>query len=170
MFIVAGEKQIDAYRKAFNVIGAKRKGIDERASHMMAKDKIKARIAELRAPMIKRALMSREQWLESLARIAMADSRKMFDALGNPKEITELDDNEAAAIAGFEFCEDFAGKEGSRKAVGYTKKFKLADKIRAHELYGKAQCFYAEKMELTGKDGEPIELNNRIVVEFVKAK
>ncbi len=59
-------------------------------------------------------------------------------------------------------------KGESRKAVGVTKKFKLADKIRALELYGKAQCYYAEKMELTSKDGQPVELNNKVVVEFVR--
>ncbi len=143
---------------------------------MMAHGKVRARVAELMQPVIAKAQLTREQWLESIARLAMFDPRKMFDAHGNPKEITDLDDNEAAAIAGFEFTKEFAGaqkKKGEdvessgRVAVGYTKKFKLADKLRALELYGKAQCFYADKIELTGKDGEPIELNNRIVVEFV---
>ena len=48
--------------------------------------------------------------------------------------------------------------------------FKLADRLRALELYGKAQCYYAEKMELTGFDGNPIATNNMIIVEFVSAR
>lgn len=167
IFIVAGDSQIDAYRKAFNVSKAKRKSIDEQASRLMAKVKISARITEMRKPLIERAVMSRQAWLDSIARIAQADSRKMFDTHGNPLEITELPDNEAAAIAGFEFLEEFSGGKGERIPVGVTKKFKLADKLKALELYGKAQCYYAEKMELTGKDGSPIQVNQNIKVEFV---
>ena len=55
--------------------------------------------------------MTRIEWLERVARICLADVRKMFDSHGNPKEITELGENEAAAIAAFEFREDFAGRE-----------------------------------------------------------
>ena len=39
------------------------------ASRLMAKRKVRARIAELMQPVIERARMSREEWLESLARI-----------------------------------------------------------------------------------------------------
>ncbi len=168
IFVLAGNNQSDAYRKAYNCGGMKVKSVNEKASRMMGRGKIRARVRELMAPVIAKAQLTREKWLESIARIAMADSRKMFDALGNPKEITELDDTEASAIAGFEFYEAYEGKGVSRKAVGVTKKFKLSDKLRALELYGKAQCYYAEKMELTGADGKPIELNTRIIVEFVK--
>ena len=53
-------------------------------------------------PVIERARMSREEWLESLARICLADVRKMFDSCGNPLPITSLGANEAAATAAFE--------------------------------------------------------------------
>ncbi len=55
--------------------------------------------------------------LEQIARLILVDSRKMFDAQGNPIEITDLGDNEAAAIAGFEFYEDFVGKGDERTAL-----------------------------------------------------
>ena len=78
--------------------------------------------------------MSREEWLQRVARICLADVRKMFDSHGNPKEITELGEHEAAAIAAFEFCEDFSGKGDERKACGYKRRFKMADKLKAFEL------------------------------------
>ena len=136
----------------------------------MAHPKVTARVSELMQPLIAKARLTREQWLEQLARLILFDPRRMFDTHGNPMEITDLGDNEAAAIAGFKFYEDFAGRGEARKAVGYTRKFKLADRLRALELYGKAQCYYAEKMELTGKDGNPLALDNRMVVEFVSAE
>jgi phage terminase small subunit len=169
LFVLTGENQSDAYRKAFNCRRMKAKTVHEKASRLMGVGKVRARVAELMQPVIAQARLTREQWLEQIARIIVFDPRKMFDAHGNPIEITELADNEAAAIAAFEFYEDCVGKGEERKAVGYTRKFRLADKLKALELYGKAQCYYAEKMELTGADGQPIETNSTIRVEFVSA-
>lgn len=166
--VLAGQNPSKAYRTAYQPKRAKAKTVHEMASRLMAKHKVRARLVELLKPVIAKAQMSRERWLDHLANIIEADVRKMFDAHGNPLEISELRENEAAAIAGFEFYEDFEGKGESRKAVGYTKKFKLADRLRALELYGKAQCYYAEKMVLTGADGQPIEASHNITVEFVE--
>ncbi len=62
------------------------------ASRLMAKRKVRTRIAELMQPVIERAQMTREEWLEKLARICLADVRKMFDEHGNPISITNLAD------------------------------------------------------------------------------
>ncbi|MGC3975886.1 MAG: terminase small subunit [Nitrospira sp.] len=167
--VFGGQNPSKAYRNVFKPKQAKAKTIHEMASRLMAKRKVRTRLAELMQPVIQRARLTREQWLEGLVRMIIADPRKMFDAHGNPLEITELGENEAAAIAGFEFYEDFEGKGESRKAVGYTKKFKLIDRLRALELYGKAQCYYADKMVLTDPNGNPTEINNHITVEFVEA-
>lgn len=167
LFVLAGDNQSDAYRKAFNCRRMKAKTVHECASKLMAHPKVTARVAELMQPVIAKARLTREQWLERLARLIFFDPRKLFDSHGNPLEITELGDNEASAIAGFEF---FTGKGEERKPCGYTRKFKLADRLRALELYGRAQCYYAEKMELTGAEGSPLAMDNRIVVEFVSAE
>ena len=165
--VFAGQNPSKAYREVYKPRRAKAKTVHEMASRLMAKHKVSARLVELLKPVIAKAQLTREQWLAAVARVALFDPRKMFDAHGNPIEITELGDNEASAIAGFEFYEDFAGKGEERKAVGYTRKLKLADRLRALELYGKAQCYYADKMVVTGEDGQPIEMNNHITVEFV---
>lgn len=158
--------QSDAYRITFKPKRMKRDTIYVRASELMAKSKIKVRIDELKQAAAQKAQMSRERWLALVAKCCEFDPRKMFDAMGNPKEISDLDDTEAAAIEGFEFIEDFIGKKDEqRTAVGYTKKFKLNSRIRALELMGKAQKFYAERQEWTGADGGPI----KVQVEFVEA-
>lgn len=179
--MLAGQSQSDAYRLAYKPSPKlKAKLVHERACRLAKNCKVVARLAEMRAPVIQKAQLSRERWLEHITHIIESDVRKMFDNHGNPLEITELPKNEASAIAGFEFCEEFAGRakgtaggdsddSGGRICVGYTKKFKLADRLRALELYGKAQCFYADKMVLTGPDGQPLEITNNITVEFVEA-
>ena len=57
------------------------------------------------------------------------DPRKMFDETGKLKSITELEENEAAAIAGHEFHGEMQGSDGPRKAV--TVKFKFLDRLTA---------------------------------------
>lgn len=47
---------------------------------------------------------------------------------------------ESGAIAGLEFLEDFYGKRKERKASGYTRRSRMADKLKALELYGKAMA------------------------------
>jgi phage terminase small subunit len=135
---MAGQNPSDAYRKTYKPQRAKAITIHEKASRIMARGKVRARIAELMQPIIQRAMLSREEWLETVWRICLADVRKMFDLHGNPKEITELSENEAAAIAGFEFCEDFNRKDEERKPCGHTRRFRMADKLKALEIYGKA--------------------------------
>jgi len=69
--------------------------------------------------------------LREIARIAFFDPRKMFHADGKPKAITELDDDTAAAIAGLEVLEEYAGSGQDRELVGHVKKYKIADKNSA---------------------------------------
>ena len=60
-----------------------------------------------------------------------------------------LDD--VACISGFDVVEEFSGSGESRERIGFTKKFKLADKLKALELFGKAVGYYTEKMEIEHK-------------------
>ena len=90
----------------------------------------------------------------------------MFDAQGKPKPITELEENEAAAIAGFEVHGELQGVSESRKAVTFTMKIKFTDRLTALALMGKACHWYADRKEETGPDGGPIQKN--IVVNFVE--
>ena len=113
--IVEGLSQSDAYRKAYKPQRAKVKTIHEKASRIMGRGKVQARVAELMAPVIANAQMSRTEWLERLTKCCRFDPRKMFDALGRPKKITELDESEAAAIAALEVSEKLQGQDQTQK-------------------------------------------------------
>jgi phage terminase small subunit len=69
-----------------------------------------------------------ERTLREIARGAFHDPRKFFDDAGNLKPIHELDDETAAALAGFDVTEEFSGRGQERERVGFTKKIKLADR------------------------------------------
>jgi phage terminase small subunit len=116
----------------------------------MFKVEIEARIAKSQAELAVKTSITKERWIREIARLALVDPGQYFDSHGNPIEICARPASARRALAGFEFYEDFEGKGESRKAVGYTRKFKWHDKIRALELLGKALGYYVDKKTVDG--------------------
>lgn len=81
--------------------------------------------------------ITQERVLQEYARIAFADPRRFFLDDGSLREVTTLDDNEAAILSSIE-TEKEALKDGD-KLVGetVTKKIKFWDKLKALEALGK---------------------------------
>lgn len=75
--------------------------------------------------------------LTEIARVAFSDLRKLYNEDGSLKLPLEWDDDEAAAIAGVEVLEEFSGRGEDRTLVGFTKKVRVFDKIKALELLSK---------------------------------
>lgn len=90
-------------------------------------------IQQRRKVVIEKMELTTERTLREIARLAYVDPRKFFHADGRPKEITELDDDTAAALAGMEVTEEWSGTGADRVQTGVTKKYKLADKNAALE-------------------------------------
>jgi len=123
----------DAYRGVYSAGRMTAKQVHEEASKLLANPKIAQRLAELRAAAAEKAVLTEARVLEEVARIGLFDPRNLFRADGSPKDITELDDATAAAIAGLEVLEQYEGSGAERKFVGYIKKYKIADKNSALE-------------------------------------
>ena len=98
--VLAGRNPSDAYRAAYQPKRAKAKTIHEMASRLMAKRKIRTRLAELMQPVIERAQLTRAEWLERFAYLPSRCTKYVRQAC-NPIAITKLADCEAAAIAAF---------------------------------------------------------------------
>ena len=69
-----------------------------------------------------------ERTLRAIASVAFHDPRKFFDEKGNLCQITDLEDQTAMSLAGFEVLEEFAGSGENRVHVGYTKKIKISER------------------------------------------
>lgn len=115
--------------------------------------------------------ITRERVLGELAKLAYFDPRNLFNEDGSAKQINELDDVTAAAVAGVEVYQEFLsrGEDKEEGGIGITKKFKLADKRGPLELLGKHLKLFTDKHEFGGPNGTPLAppvLN----VTFVKAK
>lgn len=85
-------------------------------------------LTKLRQKVEEETGISLKRVIEEIAKGAFFDPRKMFNEDGSPKQITDLPDAEASALAGFEVLEQFEGAGQDRVFVGYLKKFKLSDR------------------------------------------
>lgn len=98
----------------------------------------------------KRTEITQDRVLQELAKLGFFDVRKLFDSEGKPVGVAELDDETAACIAGLDAMEAYEGTGENKEFVGYIRKYKLADKIKALELLGRHLGMFRDKVELSG--------------------
>lgn len=133
--VLTEKNQSAAYRKAYRAGRMTSKTINEKASRLMAKDKIRARVAELRAPVAEQAQMKRREWLDRMTRCARFDPRLMFDHEGNPRQIDDMTEGEANAIDSLERIEQY-DSNGEIRRSGYRIQF--VDRLKALVSIGRA--------------------------------
>ena len=113
------------------------KTANEQGARLLANVSIAKAIQEARDKQQERTEITQDRVLLEYARIAFFDPRKLFRSDGSPKPVEELDADTAAALAGLEVREEFEGAGENRTFVGYTKKYKLANKLGALDSLAK---------------------------------
>ena len=103
----------------------------------LKKIEIQTAIQQRQKELSEKTNITQERVLREYAKIAFFDPRRLFQDNGQPKDITTLDDDTAGALAGLDVLEEYEGSGRDREFVGYTKKYKIADKLRALEALGK---------------------------------
>ena len=126
-----------------------RAGYSERSAYSigqenLCKPEIQEAIQEEMKKRSKRTEITADRVLKEFARLAFFDPRKLFDGKGNPKDITELDDETAAALAGLDVVQEFDPDTG---VTSYTKKYKLASKQAALDSLGRHLGMFVDKTE-----------------------
>ena len=139
-----------------------RAGYSPKSAHVVAHDllknpKVAAAIAKKREELDARMKvrldameLTEERVAKEIARLAFFDPRKMFAADGRPLNITELDDDTAACIAGLEVLEQYEGVGEDRELVGLVKKYKVSDKNAALEKAAKILGMFKKDNEQPG--------------------
>ncbi len=100
----------------------------------LRKPQIEAAINQAIQEREKRTEITQDMVLRETAKLAFFDIRKIFGKDGKPLNISELDADTAAALVGLD-VQDIADNDGDY--VGFVKKYKMADKLKALELLGK---------------------------------
>ena len=138
-----------------------RAGYSQKTAHSIGQENLtKPEIMqELEKAMQKRQQrteITQDRVLQEYARLAFFDPRKLFDSDGTPKPIEALDDDTAAALSGLEVREEFEGAGENRTFVGYTKKYKLANKLGALDSLARhLDMFDGKGQEAEKESGEP---------------
>ena len=127
-----------AYRIAYPKCQAKPENVNVLASRLVAQVKVKSRITELRAAVVKQTDMNLERWAQEVTRLATSDARNIMHEDGRIKMPHELDDDTAAAVASFEFDVD-----GSIK-------YKFWPKTQALDMMARHKGAYKEDNEQKG--------------------
>lgn len=107
-------------------------------------------VERLKAARSMRALVTRDRWLEEVARCAFPDNTKLFEEDGSLKRFKDMDEDARRTIASLEVAEIFSGTGDDRQAIGLLKKVKCVDKLAALALLGKAEGYVVEKREVSG--------------------
>ena len=135
-----------------------RAGYSERTAYSIAQENLKKPeiqeyIDKLVKEREKRTEITQDRVLKELAKLAFVDPRKFYDSEGKLIPVHDLDDDSAAALAGFEVIITNAENE---KGLVVTKKIKIADKKAALDSIARHLGMFINKTEITGKDGSDL--------------
>lgn len=134
---------------------AKRAGYSEKTAYSMGQRLLKnvevqKAIEQSMEERSSRTEITQDMVLKEYAKLAFFDPRKLFNPDGSPKDITELDDDTAAALSGLDVQEVYEGHGEDREFVGYIKKYKLADKKGALDSVGRHLGMFTDKLQVDG--------------------
>lgn len=117
--------------------GYSAKTADRIGPELLGKTCVSQAIQEAIREREKRTKITQDMVLRETAKLAFFDIRKMFDKDGKPLDIPKLDADTAAALVGLDVQDVYNFSEDEKQFIGYVKKYKMADKLKALELLGK---------------------------------
>jgi phage terminase small subunit len=126
------------------------------ASQNLKKVNVQAAIQAAQLKLSEKTGITQERVLNELSKIAFADQRRVMKwGAGGVTllESKDLSDDDAAIVS--EVSE-------TTTATGGSLKLKTHDKVGALKLLGEHLGLFKQRMELTGKDGEPIEVSRKM--------
>lgn len=145
--------------------GYSQKTAGAQAHDLLKKPEIQDAIAAARNATSQRLELTREDCIRQYQRIAFSDPRKLFSPGGGILPITQLDDDTAAAVQGYEI--EYRLLDGPDSPPVPVLKIKWADRKGALDSVMRAQGWnLPDKVEHehTGKDGGPIQTETRVVI------
>lgn len=146
-----------AYRLAFDATKCQPSTVYSKASLLLKRDKIRARIEELRGQAAMASGLTVEKVLRSLHCALEFDPRKLYRDDGTLKSVHELDDDTAAVLAAIEVVE---AKAGDEDASNYTKKIKWLDKNTARDQAMKHFGLYKRDNEQRAPEPKPFDIHD----------
>lgn len=129
----------------------------EIACELLKKTEIRQAVDKMMNERLQNAGIYVERVLLELGKIGFSDIRNAFDDNGTLKLPKDWPEDLRGVISGVESFEEFSGRGESRELIGYTKKIRTYDKIKALELLGKHLKIFPFEKKST--EETPQELN-----------
>ena len=140
------------YAKSFNAkesaikAGYRRHSASVIGSQLLTKPKIQDLIRLKTSKRMERVELTGDFVLKELVNVAGLDMKDALDDNGNMLSVNEMPEHVTKAMQSIEINENHTT---SGQFVGYTKKIKLWDKIKALEMLGKHLRLWADRVEVT---------------------
>lgn len=125
-------------------------------SQMVRKGKIAKRIEQLRGELRRRYEITAADLMEYHGKVLKIDRREYLDVDGKPQSIEAIS-SEAASILEFDVERD------SKSTVTHVM-FKVPQRHQSAVELAKILGLHKDKMELTGKDGQPIQTESVVKI------
>lgn len=162
----------EAYRRAYNVVKMTQKSVDEKASQMMAKVKIKSRVNTLKEKVVEKAVVDAAYVLNRLHEIDQMDAIDILNDDGSIKPIREWPKIWRQYLSGMDIIEMSAMGDGDAKITTIVKKIKWPDKVKNLELIGKHLSVgaFVERIDHSSKDGSMSPAKTYTPEEYAQAQ
>lgn len=128
------------------------KTANEQAARLLASVSVKDAIEERRAVIEEEARLKISEVVDELRKIGFADITQVVSWTGNSITIKNSAEIPSEIKACISEVSETPGKFGS------TIKVKFHSKVPALELLGRYLKMFTDKVEVTGKDGEPVSI------------
>lgn len=163
------EAFVQEYLKDLNTAAAaERAGYAKRSARqqghvVLHRPHVQAAIVAARAAIEKRNEITVDRVIREIAAIAFADVRKLYGEDGQLLQPGQMDDETAAAVAGIEVEEIYAGTGADRTVIGHLAKVKRWDKPKALEMLSRHLGIYDDgvKVNVTGSVAIYLPSNGR---------
>jgi phage terminase small subunit len=142
-FVTEYQKDWNAVQAAIRV-GYSQKTAEAKSYQLVGDSRIVAALEKAKEQRLKKVGVHAERVLTEIARVGFSDTRKLFREDGGLKSPNEWDEDTAAAVAGLDVTDLFEGFGEDRAQVGYLKKVRTYDKVKALDILAKHLRLYPE--------------------------
>ena len=119
---------------------------------LVQKSSVQCRIDQEITARSERTHMDQDWVLERLANLIDLDLLDLFDKYGKMRRLDEIPEDTRKLLAGLETFEEFQNLRGSgAELIGYTKKIKVPDKLKAIELVMRNLKMLTDRVEVAGQ-------------------
>jgi phage terminase small subunit len=140
----------------------------QHADVLLSKPHIAAAVAAAQAARSQRTEVDIDYVVKRMVEIDQMDVLDIMNDAMELKPVSEWPRVWRQYLSGFDLAEMFEGRGEDRDMVGILKKIKWPDKVKNLELLGRHLGMFKDRVELTGKDGAPIQQVSMNAEEFAK--